>query len=299
MDALYMQTQLDRLDLWIDVSNVTGVASETKEYLSSQSGLLLAVSLVDHLSAYNCTDDLIPYFGDYRLAHTEAFYQLKNSVCLAYHGFYSQAISTLRSVCELSLLQASLPEGDVPDRTINLLRSMLPNGQDLPSREEANWILPPGFGATQTPDREATCLAEWAIDGCRTPRWQIMLKRLLESKIAQEFNSETKLDERVKDLLSNIDPYVHARGRLCTATGLSSGNMLRFSKESLLQFGDRMVRTTQVSIAMLLIAFLPTATSHPDAAAGFIEYWDLSRAMSVLPSKDVELLWAIYKGLDD
>jgi hypothetical protein len=287
---------LDRLEFWTDIGSVKGVASETNQYLSSQSGLPLAASLVDHIVAYNSTDDLVPYFGDYRLAHTEAFYQLRNSVCLAYHGFYSQAISTLRSVCELSLLQASLPEGNiVSDRTINLLRSMMPDDQVLPAREEANWVLTPGFGSTQTADREATSLAEWAIDGCRTPRWGEMLKRLLESKIAQGFNSETKLDERVKGLLSNIDPFVHARGSLCTATGLSSGNMLRFSKESLLQFGDRMIRTTQVSIAMLFIAFLPTSTSHPGAAAGFIEYVDLNRALVVLPHKDVEFFRAVYK----
>lgn len=121
-----------------------------------------------------------------------------------------------------------------------------------------------------------------------------MLKRLFKSKIAQEFKTETKLDERVKDLLSNIDPYVHARGSLCTATGLSSGNMLRFSKESLLQFGRRMFLTTQVSIAMLLIAFLPTATSQPGAAAGFIEYGDLSRALGVLSSSDVDFFRAVY-----
>lgn len=294
-NGLMSEDYLNRLEFWTDIGRVTDIASETKQYLSSKSGLPLAESLVGHISAYNSTNDLIPYFGDYRLAHTEAFYQLRNSVCLAYHGFYSQAISTLRSVCELSLLQASLSEGNiVSDRTINLLRSMMPDGQVLQAREEANWVLPPGFGATQTADREATSLADWAIDGCRTPRWRGMLKRLLESKIAQEFNTATKLDERVKDLLSNIDPYIHARGSLCTATGLSSGNMLRFSTKSLLQFRDRMVLTTQVSIAMLLIAFLPTATSQPGAAAGFIEAGDLSRAIGVLPSKDVEFFGSVY-----
>jgi len=127
---------LNRLKLWVDIGSVTGVMSETEQYLSSQSGLSLAALLVDHICAYNSTDDLIPYFGDYRLAHTDAFYQLKNSVCLAYHGFYNQAISTLRSVCELSLLQASLPEGNASDQSIDLLRSMLPNDQALPVYDE-------------------------------------------------------------------------------------------------------------------------------------------------------------------
>lgn len=291
---------LNRLEIWADIGRVTGVALETKQYLSSQSGLSLVASLVKHISAYNSTDNLVPYFGDYRLAHTEAFYQLRNSVCLAYLGFYSQAITTLRSVCELSLLQSSLPKGDiVSDRTIDLLRKMLPDGEVLPTRAETNWMLPPGFGATQTPDREATSLAEWAIDGCRTPHWRKMLKRLLKSKIAQEFNSKNKIEERVNYLLSNIDPYVHARGSLCTATGLSSGNMLRFSKESLLQFGGQIILTTQVSIAMLLIAFLPTRTFQTGAEAGFIEYGDLSRVMGVLPSKDEEFFEAIYRNQSD
>lgn len=292
--------QVSRLESWTGVGSATGVASETRQYLSSPSGLRLAAQLSDHLSAYNATDDLVPYFGDYRLAHTEAFYQLKNSVCLAYHGFYSQAFATLRSVCELSLLQASLPEGDtVSDRTLDSLRSMLPRGQVLPARDEVNWVLPAGFGATQTPERESASLSEWAVDGCRTPRRSRMLKRLLESDIAHEFDSETQLAARVRDSLSNLDPYVHARGRLRSATGLSAGNMLQFSKESLSQFGARLICTTQVSIAVLLVAFLPTATSHPEAAAGFIDYGDLHLALSVLSSKDAELLRAVYEGRDE
>jgi hypothetical protein len=126
-----------------------------------------------------------------------------------------------------------------------------------------------------------------------------MLKRLLKSEFANEFDSETQLSARVRESLSNLDPYVHARGRLRSATGLSAGNMLRFSKESLSQFEAQMICTTQVSIAVLLVAFLPTATSNPQAAAGFIDYGDLHLALSVLPSKDVELLRAVYEGRDE
>jgi hypothetical protein len=176
---------------------------------------------------------------------------------------------------------------------------MLPPGQVPPARDEVNWTLPAGFGATQIPEREATSLSEWAVDGCRPPRWQRMLKRLLDSDIAREFDSETQLAARVQYSLSNLDPYVHARGRLRSATGVSAGNTLRFSKESLSQFGERMMCTTQVSIAVLLIAFLPTATSHPEAAAGFIDRGDLHLALSVLPPTDMELLRAVYEGRDE
>jgi hypothetical protein len=95
-----------------------------------------------------------------------------------------------------------------------------------------------------------------------------------------------------------LDPYVHARARLRSATWLANGNTLQFSQESLLLFGAQMMCTMQVSIAMLLLAFLPTATSHPDATAGFIDYGDLRRALSVLPLKDAELLRAIYGDRD-
>jgi hypothetical protein len=276
---------LDRLD----------AASETRKHLATPSGLSLAKQLANHLSAYNATDDLVPYFGDYRLAHTEAFYQLRNSVCLAYHGFYNQALATLRSVCELSLLQASLPEGNaVSDRALDLLRSAMPPGQDLPSRNEVNWVLPVSFSATQTPEREATTLAEWAVEGCRTPTWRTMCKRLFLSDVARKFNSVAQLSARLQESLSDLDPYIHARGHLRSAMGLSGGNMLRFSEKSLLQYGTRMMCTTQVSITVLLIAFLPSATSYPDAAAGSIDYSDLHHALSVLPPKDAELLRAIY-----
>jgi len=145
-----------RLEWFAGLDGAAGVAAETRLHLSTPSGLRLAAQLADHISAYNATDDLVPYFGDARLAHMEAYYQLKNAVCLGYYGFYSQAFSTLRSVCELSLLQASLPEGQaVSDRTLDLLRSMLPPEAALPGRDEVNWILSAGFGATQSPEREA------------------------------------------------------------------------------------------------------------------------------------------------
>ena len=66
-----------------------------------------------------------------------------------------------------------------------------------------------------SPEQEASSLEEWAVDGCRTPRWPRMLERLL-------------------------DPYVHARGRLRSARPVN-GNMLRFSQESPSLFGARMM----------------------------------------------------------
>lgn len=291
--------EITLLEFFAGVENVAGVAAETRLYLSSSSGLRIAVKLRNHLSAYNVTGDVVPFFGDHRLAHTEGFFQLQNSVCLAYHGFYSQAFSTLRSVCELSLLQASLREGDVmSDEKLNLLRSMSSPDRALQDANEVNWVLPSGFGASQSPGQEASTLEEWGVDGCRTPRWQGMLKRLLDSDTARRFDSETQLSARLKESLADLDPYVHARGRLRSATGLSNGNMLRFSRESLSIFSTRMMCTTQVSIAVLLVAFLPTATSHSDAAAGFINYEDLHRALTVLPSRDAELLRAIYNDRD-
>jgi hypothetical protein len=115
--------EVTRLEVAAGIDAISGIAAETRAHLASPSGLRLAAKLADHLSAYNATSDLVPFFGDYRLAHTEAHFQLRNSVCLAFHGFYSQAFSTLRSVCELSLLQSSLPEGGTPsDGPFNVAR---------------------------------------------------------------------------------------------------------------------------------------------------------------------------------
>ena len=65
-------------------------------------------------------------------------------------------------------------------------------------------------------------------------------------------------------------------------------------KESLLLFGTHMMRATQMSISILLLAFLPTATSYADAAAGFIDGTQLSMALRVLPKKDAELFRQIH-----
>jgi hypothetical protein len=289
-----------KLETLVDIEGAKQVASETRMYLSSSQGLIHAGELVSHLSAFEAIDDLIPYFGDYRLAYGDALYQLKNSVNLAFNGFYGQAFSLLRSVCELSLLQASLPHGySVSDRALNILRSMLPPDTYLPSQDDANYVLSLGFAATQTPDREATSLKEWAVDGCRSPRFQKMLSLLLMSPAASEFDSKVHLSKRLLKIVSDLDPYVHIRGYLRSATGLSSGNMLRFSKKSLFKFRVRMKSTTQISIAILMIAFLPSSTKNPEAVAHFIDYGDLQLVLKVLPKKDSELLREIYYSLED
>jgi len=55
-----------------------------------------------------------------------------------------------------------------------------------------------------------------------------------------------------------------------------------------------MMFATQVCVDMLLVAFLPGSTTNPEAAAGFIDYGDLCKALGVLPAKDAELLRAVY-----
>ena len=288
-------SEVEQLERRAGLQNVLGVASGTRRYLSTPSGLRLAAQLGNHLAAYSATDDLVPYFGDHRLAHTEAYFQLKNAICLAYHGFYSQAFSTLRLVCELTLVQASLPEGPVvSEEKLDLLRSVLPPGSVLPGIEKVNWVLPVGFGARQSPDQKASSLEEWAVDGCRTPSWQEMLRRLLDSNVARSFDSQTQLSLRFEESMRSLDPYVHVRGRLRSGTSLSGGNILQFSQESLSHFGTRMMCAVQVSVAVLLLAFLPSATFHPDASAAFIDLGDLHRALSILPSTDSGLLKAMY-----
>ena len=291
--------EIARLEALAEVGRAPDVAAETRLHLSSPTGLRRAAQLADHLSAYNATSDLVPFFGEHRLPHTEAYYQLQNSVSLAYHGFYSQSFSTLRSVCELSLLQASLSEGDVvSNEKLDLLRSMLPPGEDLPGIDEVNWVFPPGFGAKQSPLQDAESLEEWAINGSRTPRWQRMLGKLLDADEARRFDAETRLSARLAESLGDLHSYVHARGFLRSATGLSNGNFLRFSEESLSLFASRMMCATQVSVAILLLAFLPSATSVPEAAAGFIDGGDLQRALGILPLKDAALLKAMYDERD-
>ncbi len=279
------------IEALIGLSDVAGVAAETRERLSSASGNRLATRLVEHLRAYAALDDLVPYFGDHRLPYNESSFQLNNSVCLAYSGFYVQAYATLRSVCELSLLQAALPEGPVvTERQLELLRTMLPPDLGLPGISDVNWVLPLGFGAQQSPDRAATTLEEWAIDGCRTPRWGSMFNLLMALEHAGQFASETQLRERFADSMGDLDSYVHARGRLRTATELCACNAIRFNAETLLQFATRMMCAVQVSVTLLLVAFLPSATTHPDAAAGFLDAGDLENALKVLPVADANLI---------
>jgi hypothetical protein len=263
------------IEWWANVRAVADIAAQTSSYLSS-SQPHLAVQLADHISAYNATGDVIPFFGDYRLPYSESFFQLRNSVSLAFHGFYSQSFSVLRSVCELSLLQSSLPEGAI--RT----------------EEGVNWVWLLGQRAIKSPSSDvASSIEAWAVDGCKIPPWRDMLKKLLRSDIAREFDQKTKLSARLKEIFDGTNQYVHVRGWQRSAINLRNGG-LRLSEESLLLFGTHMMRATQMSISILLLAFLPTATSYADAAAGFIDGTQLSMALRVLPKKDAELFRQIH-----
>ena len=279
------------LEALAGIDTVAGVSSDTRRHFHTASGRRLSEGLVQHLRAFAALDDLIPYFGDHRLPYSESLFQLKNSICLAYNGSYHQAFATLRSVCELSLLQAALPEGPVvSERQLELLRTMLPPEIELPGIDEVNWVLPPGFGARQSPERAATTLEEWAVDGCRTPRWGLMLDLVLASEQAGLFAEASGLKARFAESMSDLDSYVHARGRLRTATELCAGNAARFNENTLSQFATRMMCATQVSVSVLLVAFLPCATTHPDAVAGFIDAGSLEVAIRVLPVADAGLL---------
>lgn len=259
------------------VKEVAGIVAKTRLHLSS-SGSRLYDQLADNLLAYHATIDVLPYFGDNLLAYTEASFQLHNAVSLAFHGFYSHAFSTLRSVCELSLLQSSLPEDTAPPGTeVNLV-----------------WIVGQrALLAGQTSEEWASSLKSWAVDGCKIPGRQMMLQILLNSDKARRFNAETHLGARLEEFIKSLHQYVHERGFLRSACGLAMGSMLRFSEKSLSLFADNMRCATQLSVSMLLLAFLPTATTEEGAAVGFIDTNQLAQVLRILPRRDAELLLAM------
>jgi len=267
--------EVSRLIWWADIDAVAGIAAQTREYLCS-SPSPLAIQIAKHLSAYNSAGDVIPFFGDFRLPYTESFLQLRNAVSLAYHGFYNQAFSALRSVCELSLLQSSLPEGEIP------------------SEEEVNIVWFTGQLAAEEPSSNyATSLKEWAIDGCKIPRRNVMLNILFESKTTREFDYETNFRERLEKIFIDTDQYIHVRGWQRSAINLGNGG-LRFSEKSLSLFGSSMMISAQLSITMLLVTFLPRVTKN-SAAAGFIDPDHLYMAIHVLPKRDAQFLNNLYE----
>lgn len=268
--------EVERLNCWVDIDVVANIAAQTREYLCS-SPSRLAIQIARHLSAYNSAGDVIPFFGDFRLPYTESFLQLRNAASLAYHGFYSQAFSALRSVCELSLLQSSLPEGEIP------------------SEDEVNIVWFTGQLAAEEPSSKyANSLKEWAIDGCKIPRRNVMLNILFESKTAREFDYETNFRERLEKIFSDIDQYIHVRGWQRSAIKLGNGG-LRFSDRSFSLFGSYMMISAQLSITMLLLTFLPSVTTNPEAAAGFIHPDQLYMAIHVLPKRDAQFLNKLYE----
>jgi len=270
------------LETWAGLEGVPAIAARTRAHLSTP-GSGLATQMADHLEAFNSTSDIVPYSGDYRLAHTEAQFQLCNSVRLAFYGFYSQACVTLRSVCELSLMQSTLPEGAAStDAEVNTVWF-------LGDRARVAGRLSPEIADSQ----EA-----WSVRGARIPSWQSMMSRLLSSDLARRFDEETGVGARLRETFESLNPFVHERGYLRSAMGLSGGsNLPGFSEEALCQYASHRMRVAQLSVSILLLAFLPTATFHPDAAAGFIDPTDIGIALRVLPQKDAQLLRKIYVDL--
>ena len=278
------------------ITNLSEVACATESHLEHDGASLTARAL-RAVTSYNDMGDLVPYFGDHRLPHTEASNQLHVAFCLAFHGFYSQAFSTLRPVLELTLLQAALPPGPVvSQRKRDLFVELFAPQADPLVWETVNLVLPAGFGERQTPHQTAGTIDDWASDGCRSPKWKPLLKQVFKTDVAHELDERLGLSCRVSRLMATLNPFVHTRGRRHTSVGLSKGNVLRFSADSFNRFCEMMLDVVSISLEIYLVRFLPTATFHPEAAAGFLEEGDFLRAMKLVPVPDAEVLGELYEA---
>jgi hypothetical protein len=233
-----MKRGMSELEALVDLEAPASILASTREYLASSPDKVH--NLASALWAFNNMIDLPPVGGDCLLPYQEAFQQLRDSVALAFGGFYSQALGSLRIALEMSLLQSSLP-----------IQSPSEDSESRP-------IWPLGVRAEfeAQSNEDAPSVESWAVNGGRTPRRAQMLDALLHTDPARKFDRETCLRDRINGAFAELDKNVHVRGWLKSGvrTRLTSSG---FSEETLSVYITQMLLVTQLALVILLLAFSP------------------------------------------
>lgn len=262
---------MSRLEALVPLDAPDLVLARTRTYLASTPSVVTA--LADSLWVHNDLFDALPIGGDCSLAYQEADTQLRASVSLAFLGFYSQALTSLRTVCEMDLLQAALPAAGFSTE-VNVM-----------------WPLGVRSGLLEQGDTASLSVEEWAVLGGRIPRRKSLLDDLLRQPPVAAFAEATSLRPRIQAAFDELDRYVHVRGWLRTALRthvLEDG----FSDEALSFYATQVIRVCQLSTLMILMALSPRVAG--DLASGVVDRSLLFKASSLLLPHDAAVLRELY-----
>lgn len=253
------------------VDDLHRFAEETYEaseaFLKSQPGL--KTKLEDSLWAFNSLGQLIPetiekFASGHYFPHSESFLNLQSSVELCMHGFYSQALVSLRSVLELSAM------GIYYD--IN--------------------------------DKSHVTIKPWIESNIRTPSFKMMISALLQLDYYERFDNIFGLRRELESLYDELGGFVHVRGYRSSSTGLTGTNGVIFKPKPFEKFAKRLLQVVRlVSIMMLLkypIGIVPLPITEKfgfnGPAAGFLEPIYTDQILAMLTKDEVGFMQGIAKS---
>ena len=176
--------------------------------------------LAQHLWGFHEACDLIPqteskFASGHYFPIAEAYSQVECAYELTLEGFYRQALSTLRWVLELGLLQVFF----------------------------------------SVDDREEHDIQPWLTGSERTPARRKLFARLAELPSFVAFDREFGFGNRILETFDRLDAFAHTRGGAHSGFGLAGTNVVAFSEKALLLCVETLASVTRHVITALLLKY--------------------------------------------
>jgi len=172
------------------------VFSETETYFENNPEF--AEEIDKYLIVFRAIMDLVPltvenFLSGNLFPYLEAEYELNSSIFFAENGFYKHAITSLRSVLELGLLNVYW---DVNDNSHIEIQEWLHSKKDTPFRKE-------------------------------------IIKKLLENRNIKEFDKQKDYFTNVGNVYLKLCNYTHTKGARYSSRALSTSNYNTFNEKAL------------------------------------------------------------------
>jgi hypothetical protein len=201
-----------------DKVKVDACYAESMAYLASHADVRQRVA--QYLWGYHEICDLVPqtrsnFASGHYFPIAESYAQLECAYQLALEGFYRQAVTTMRWVLELGLLQV--------------------------------------FFAVR--DREETDIRSWLLGAEKTPNRPRLLAELRKLPLLEAFEQRFGFVDRVLQTFDELDAYIHTRGRAYSAFGLAGTNFVVFSERAFLLCVDTLASVVGEVVTTLLLKY--------------------------------------------
>lgn len=202
-----------------DHEKIDVVYKQSEEYLKANNEL--HDDIAKYLWAYNEIMTLVPQtmqnFGSgHFFPFSESYYEIENSLELSMQGFYRHSLFALRCGLELSMLGIFF---DADNKAHIDVKKWIKSEKSTPS-----------FNGT-------------------------ILPRIFKLDNFFQFNNEYPLQQKIKDVYSELSNYVHTRGYNYSNTGKSKSNFNQFNEQAFCQYIEIMKNVIKNMVIMILLKY--------------------------------------------